>query len=40
MEVMFIKVKDYVLANDWEAARTAVKYATWQDEQVCGLATY
>lgn len=34
MEVMFIKVKDYVLANDWEAARTAVKYATWQDEQV------
>ncbi len=34
-EVMFVKVKEKVLVNDWEFAVLAKKYEDWMTQQVC-----
>mmetsp|Transcript_12697 Transcript_12697/g.38289 ORF Transcript_12697/g.38289 Transcript_12697/m.38289 type:complete len:419 (-) Transcript_12697:2891-4147(-) len=33
-EVMFVKVKGVLLANDWSYSRYGVKYGQWMDEQM------
>lgn len=33
MEVMFVKVKGFLLNNNWDYVKTAQKYGQWHDEQ-------